>query len=193
MITFFEQGNLDSNDKLVFAEFCQAYSDFIYFLIGRQVDFELLLARFELADFASNTNTVDLTEFAFLVTMDLKFVYDNYSLFIGDTSILCESVKKIEMLLIAESFSQAFGTVFSGFDLDKDFKVSPAEFRSGLRILGYIIGINFDYKSGLLNDLFNLADINKDSELSYTEATTFISAHLNEIKGILHIVSDDCN
>ena len=99
------------------------------------------------------------------------------------------SVQKIEALLNGQSFDNIFGAIFFGFDYDKDNQIAPAEFRSGIRILGYIVGLNFSYTSGVLNDLFDLADVNKDMEVSYAEGHTFISAHLKDIMGVLNAIA----
>ena len=187
--TFFNQGNLDGKGQLTLQEFSKAYSSFIYFLIGQQIGAEFLYARFELADFASNTDTIDLAEFTFLIAMDLKLIYNNYCLFNGNLATLSASVAKIENMLNGVSFDSIFGAIFFGFDYDKDSQISPAEFRSGIRILGYIVGLNLSYTSAVLNDLFDLADVNKDMEVSQAEGSAFINAHLKDIMGVLNTIA----
>ena len=92
-------------------------------------------------------------------------------------------------MLNGQSFDGIFGAIFFGFDFDKDSQISPAEFRSGIRILGYIVGLNLSYTSGVLNDLFDLADVNKDMEVSYAEGSAFINAHLKDIMGVLNSIA----
>jgi len=91
--------------------------------------------------------------------------------------------------LAGATYQDIFGAVFFGFDYDKDSQIAPAEFRSGIRILGYIVGVNFSYTSGLLNDLFDLADVNKDMEVSFAEGNAFIQAHLKDIMGVLNAIA----
>ena len=189
VVAFFAQGDLDGNGQLTLVEFSKAYSSFIYFLLGQQISSEYLYARWELADFTFNTNTIDLAEFTFIVTMDLKFIYKNYNLFNGNLDTLSASVAKVESLVGGESFSDIFGSCFFGFDFDKDSQLSPKEFRKGFKMLGYILGLNLSYTGPLLNDFFSLADANGDMEVSYAEGYGFISSHLAAIKVFLSSVA----
>jgi Ca2+-binding EF-hand superfamily protein len=191
VMTFFTQGDFDKEGKLTFAEFAKAYGSFIYFLLGKQIDQAFIYARFELADFANNNDKIDLAEFTFLVTLDLKFIYNNYALFDSGLETLAGTVSKIGQYLSGDQAQTGliFQAVFFGFDFDKDSQISPAEFRSGVRILGYILGVNMSYTSGLLNDLFWLADLNDDLELSALEATKFINDHLQQVQAVLGSLS----
>jgi len=188
VMTFFTQGDFDQEGKLTLAEFGKAYGSFIYFLTGKQIDESFIYARFELADFANNNDKIDLAEFTFLISLDLRFVYNNYNLIDSGLETLAATVSKIAQYLQGSSSDQAntiFQLVFFGFDYDKDTQIAPAEFRSGVRILGYILGINMSYTSPLLNDLFWLADLNDDLELSALEATAFITSHLQQAQVVL--------
>jgi hypothetical protein len=187
VMTFFTQGDFDKEGKLTLAEFGKAYGSFIYFLLGKQIDPAFIYARFELADFANNNDKIDLAEFTFLIDLDLRFIYNNYALLDSGLEGLAATVSKIAQYLTAGDAQTGviFQAVFFGFDYNKDMQIGAAEFRSGVRILGYILGVNMSYTSGLLNDLFWLADLNDDLQLSALEATAFITSHLQQLQVVL--------
>lgn len=189
--SFFTQGDFDKTAKLNLIEFGKAYGSFNYFLTGKQISQAVLLIRWELADFANNDDTIDLAEFTFLVTLDLKVIYNNYHLFESGVETLQASVTKIGNFLNADSTdSQAvFNWAFFGFDYDKNSTISPAEFRSGFRILGYMLGLNLSHTSEVLNDLFWLADANDDLALTSAEAWKVISDNLTMLQGVLAAVA----
>src|SRR3712207_980973 len=55
---FFNQGNPDNDNLLDFDGFKTAYNGFIYFLTGETLSEGLLLARWELADFAGYNDQI---------------------------------------------------------------------------------------------------------------------------------------
>jgi len=184
--SFFSTGDLTGDGQLTSAEFAVAYSAFIKFVLGETASTEFLAIRWELATWDQDQEDyIDLAAFTFLVTLDLRFVYDNYCLFNGNLETLGATVTKIETMLADVSTSDLISAIFFGFDYDKDDEVTPAEFRSGFRILGYVLGVNVSYTSALLNDLFAGADADGDMVLSTTEVTTFVNDHLTVIQGLL--------
>jgi len=188
--TFFTAGDLNKDGKLSLTEFGVAYSAFISFVTGQTIEQALILARWELATLEENSATVvDLVGFTFVVTLDLRFIYNNYNLFNGNLDVLSATIAKVEGALAGTSTNTLITAAFFGFDYDKNSFVVPAEFRSGFRIIGYILGVNLSYTSGILNDFFASADTNNDGEISLTEAVTFINSHLALIEGLLQTVS----
>ena len=187
---FFNQGNVSGRGKLTLAEFSKAYSSFIYFILGRQISADFLYARWKLADFTFGTDTIDLSEFTFLITLDLKFIYRNYDLFCGDLKRLSYSVDKLERLFAGKNLADVYATTFFGFDFNKNSYLTPKEFRKGFKLLGYVIGVDLKYTDTLLNDLFYIADYNNDFGVSYKEGYKFIGDHLAAIKGFLDSVAN---
>ena len=184
--SFFAKGDLTGDGHLTSAEFALAYSAFIKFLLGETAGAEFLAIRWSLATWDQDqSDYIDMAGFTFLVTLDLRFVYDNYCLFNGNLETLGATVTKIETALSGTSTSDLITAIFFGFDYDKDDQVTPAEFRSGFRILGYVLGVNVSYTSGLLNDLFASADTDGDLLLTTTEVNTFVNSHLTVIQGLL--------
>jgi hypothetical protein len=189
--TFFAQGDLASNGKLTAVGFAKAYASFIYFVTGQTASTDVIALRYQLATFEEGGAAyVDLAGFTFVVTLDLKFIYDNYHLFDGNLDQLSATVQKLEGALGSFDTSTLLQAVFFGFDYSKDSNLSPAEWRSGFRILGYILGLNISYTSGILNDFFAAADANSDLSVSQLEATLFITSHLTLIQGLLQTVSN---
>jgi hypothetical protein len=188
--TFFAQGDLASNGKLTTAGFAQAYTAFIYFAIGQQPTADEIALRWQLATFEEGGAAyVDLAGFTFVVTVDLRVIYDNYHLFNGNLDQLAATLAKLEGALSNFDTNTLLQAAFFGFDYNKNSSVSPAEFRSGIRILGYILGVNLSYTSGILNDFFAAADANGDGAISTTEASVFIQSHLALIQGVLNAVA----
>jgi len=186
VMAFFKAGDLSKDLNLVLAEFARAYGSFIYWLIGKQIPVEFIYARFELADYANQNNAIDLSEFTFLVITDLRLIYDNYCLFDEGLQILQSTIVTIEKFF--EDHSNTIQTdwlfqgAFFGFDYDKNNEITPPEFRSGIRILGYIIGVNLSFVSPVLNDFFSIADTNGDGQLNSAEAYAFVSSLVGQAK-----------
>ncbi len=190
-ISFFSQGDLDKNGQLNQIEFGKAYGAFIFFTTGETISPALVAVRFQLARFLQGgSQTVDLAGFTFIVTLDLKFIYNNYDLFDGNLSVLSATVNKVRNALKGIETNTLISAAFFGFDFDKDASVEPAEWRSGFRILGYVLGVNLSYTSGLLNDFFAAADANSNGKISHTEAVTFINSHLTLIEGLIHVIGN---
>jgi len=189
--TFFAKGDLASNGKLTTAGFAQAYAAFIFFVTGQTISSDVVALRWQLATFEEGgASYVDLAGFTFVVTLDLRFIYDNYHLFDGNLAQLGASIQKLEGALSSFDTSTLLQAAFFGFDYDKNSSVSPAEWRSGFRILGYVLGLNLSYTSGILNDFFAAADANGDGAISTAEATAFVTSHLTLIQGVLQTVSN---
>jgi len=118
-------------------------------------------------------------------------VYDNYCLFstnLDQTPLVLQKVQNI--LTDKLSTNDLLSVLFFGFDYNKDDKIAPAEFRRGFRILGYLLGLNISYTTPLVNDLFSVADISGDLQLSPSETVAFISAYLNIIKALVVAVME---
>jgi len=185
--TFFNK--FASGGKLDMARFAQAYGAFIFFTTGETIAPGLTLARFQLATFEEGgKDYVDLAGFTFLVALDLKFIYNNYDLFDGNLDTLSATINKVRDALKGIETNTLISAAFFGFDYDKDSYVTPAEFRSGFRILGYILGVNLSYTSGILNDFFAAADTSNDGRIGHTEAITFINSHLTTIETLLNVI-----
>jgi len=189
--TFFTQGDLTKDGKLSLAEFGKAYGAFIFFTTGETIKEGLVLARYQLATFEQGgKDYVDLAGFTFIVTLDLKFIYNNYDLFDGNLHTLSATINKVRGALQGIETNTLIGAAFFGFDYDKDSYVTPAEFRSGFRILGYILGVNLSYTSGILNDFFAAADASSDGKIGHSEAIGFINSHLTTIETLLHVIGN---
>jgi hypothetical protein len=187
--TFFAQGA--TNGQLTTAGFAKAYGAFIFFVTGQTVSADVIALRWQLATFEEGgASYVDLAGFTFVVTLDLRFIYDNYHLFDGNLAQLGATIQKLQGALSSFDTSSLLQAAFFGFDYDKNSSVSPAEWRSGFRILGYILGLNLSYTSGILNDFFAAADANGDGAISTAEATAFVQGHLTLIQGVLQTVSN---
>jgi len=185
--TFFNK--FASSGKLDILRFGQAYGAFIFFTTGETISPALTLARFQLATFEEGgKDYVDLAGFTFLITLDLKFIYNNYDLFNGNLDTLTATVNKLQNALKGIETNTLISAAFFGFDYDKDSYVTPAEFRSGFRILGYILGVNLSYTSGILNDFFAAADTTNDGKIGHTEAIAFINSHLVMIQGLISVI-----
>ena len=189
--SFFAAGDVIPNGKLTQLEFAKAYSAFIYFLLGQTPSAELIAARWAIAAWEQDqSDYINLAGFTFLVTLDLRFLYDNYCLFNGNLAQVPASLQKLQNALASKfSTNEIIATTFFGFDYDKNERITPAEFRSGFRILGYILGVNISYTTTLLNDLFSAADTSGDLKISPSEAIAFVSAHLQDIEGLLTVIA----
>jgi len=189
--SFFAAGDIIKNGQLTQLEFAKAYSGFIYFLLGETPSAEVIAARWLVATWEQDqSDYVNLAGFTFLVTLDLRFLYDNYCLFDGNLAKLPAAVQKINSALTGSiETNELISAVFFGFDYNKDNTITPAEFRSGFRILGYILGLNITYTSALLNDLFAAADVTGDLKLSPVEVVTYVNAHLKDIQGLITVLA----
>jgi len=189
--TFFAQGDPAGTGKLTQPQFLAAYSKFIYFLLGQQVTPALAAARWSIAVWEQDQDKyVDLAGFTFLITLDLKFVYDNYCLFDGNLHKLPQTIKSLQAALAGFETNDIIAACFFGADYDKDSKITAAEFRSGFRIIGYILGVNISYTTSLLNDLFAAADASGNNELSAAEVTNYINSHLSTILSLINLVAN---
>ena len=188
---FFAAGDIIPNGQLTALEFAKAYSSFIYFLLGQTPSAELIAARWAIATWEQDqSDYVNLAGFTFIVTLDLRFLYDNYCLFDGNLAKLPAAVQKIQGLLANKvSTNDLIAAIFFGFDYDKNETITPAEFRSGFRILGYVLGLNITYTSALLNDLFAAADATGDLKLSPAEVVAYVNAHLSDIQGLITVIA----
>jgi len=188
--TFFSKGDMMKTGKLSSIQFGLAYSAFMKFLLGKQPSVGLIGARWSIAVMAQDQDSyIDLAAFTFLITLDLRFIYDNYCLFDGNLHKLPETIKNLKIALAGVETDDIVAACFFGADFDKDSQVTPAEFRSGLRILGYILGVNISYTTNLLNDLFSAADGDKNGKLSPYEVSGFVNEHLSTIEQLISIVA----
>jgi len=186
VVTNFFKPALATGGKLDLTGFSLAYGGFFKWLVGKDIPFTFIYARFQLADYANQNGAIDLSEFTFLVITDLRFVYDNYCLFDGGLGRLKGTLQTLESFFEGEDRSEEtdwlFNGAFFGFDFDKNSQISPVEFRSGMRILGYILGVNLSFISPILNDLFWLADVNDDLALTSEETYNFIYGFVTDYK-----------
>jgi len=188
--TFFAKGDPMGTGKLTLPQFLLAYGSFMGFLIGQQPSPLLTAARWKIAIWEQDQESyIDLAGFTFLVTLDLRFVYDNYCLFDGNLHTLPETIQTLRVALAGVETNDIVAACFFGADFDKDSKVTPAEFRSGFRILGYILGVNISYTTNILNDLFAAADANANGVLSPAEVTGYINEHLSTIESMISLVA----
>jgi hypothetical protein len=190
IVTFFNAGDVAAKDgKLTPTEFGLAYTGFINFLLGVTIPADFIGLRLALGDINGN-GAIDLSEFTFLVLLDSRLVYNNYDLFNGNLDRLANSVKTLTTALSGSlTDDQIFQAVFFGADYNKDSEITPAEWRSALRILGYIIGVNLSYTGPVLNDFFGLADADHNGHLSPDEAYQFVFDHLGQVKGLLNLIA----
>jgi len=188
--TFFSKGDFAGTGKLTSVQFGLAYSAFMKFLLGETPSVGLIGARWSIAVMEQDQDKyIDLAGFTFLVTLDLRFVYDNYCLFDGNLHKVPTTIKTLQAALGTVETNDIIAACFFGADFNKNSEVTAAEFRSGLRILGYILGVNISYTTPLLNDLFSAADANGNGVLSPAEVTGYINEHLGTIEQLLNIVA----
>jgi hypothetical protein len=190
IVNAFNAGDVAPKDgKLSATEFGIAYTRLINFLLGVTVPPSFIALRLGLGDINSN-GAIDLSEFTFLVLLDSRLIYNNYDLFNGNLDVLAGSVQTLSGALTGNlSDDQIFQAVFFGADYNKDSQITPAEWRSALRILGYILGINLSYTGPVLNDFFGLADVDHNGKLTPTEAYQFVFDHLGQVKGLLNLIA----
>ena len=189
--TFFAAADPAGTGKLTQPQFAAAYSKFIGFLLGQTPSIGLIGARWSIAVWEQDQDKyIDLAGFTFLVTLDLRFVYDNYCLFDGNLHRLPQTIKTLQQALGTFETNDIIAACFFGADYNKDSKITAAEFRSGFRIIGYILGVNVSYTTNLLNDLFAAVDASGNNELSPAEVTGYVNEHLSTIESLISLVAN---